>query len=506
MNSSKSEILIIGSGFGGSIAAERLAAAGLNVTLLERGPWRDTVPVRSMGIVDRSPLPQGFNLITHGVRSIRAGMFNQEGLVVNTRGFFEAFIGNGMALFCTSNVGGGSHAYAGLHTRPINKGFWDGKHPEVSSERMSGYYDEIIGKFGSRPVFERDHVPNHVSGYGGGHALDNRDQQDPHVGILLPEVPGNPKKVLTKYGVERWECAMDNNSFLGSPTGAKTTLDFAFLWPAIKNGLKLKDLCEVKSIHEISSHAENMRYEVKYRDHKSGKDRVHLAKHVIVAAGGINTVRLLLKSRDVSRGLRGMPNLGKGIGGNGDYFGFWKENAANDLSRGLPVGGGFKARESKYESAYFVRAGLQGIDSYPLPKGIKNWLRRQSILIGLGNDEANGSTYFKGRSYLMSYERDKNPGYAEIDKWVAEIEGGTSTKVYAFNTPISVHPIGGARLGSSVNTGVVDANGEVYGHEGLYVADSSSFACAPGGPPSMTISVWSANVADKLINKILGQR
>src|SRR6056297_1300253 len=51
------EVLIIGSGFGGSVAAARLAEAGVDVALLERGPWRDTLPVQSMGIPNRIRYP-----------------------------------------------------------------------------------------------------------------------------------------------------------------------------------------------------------------------------------------------------------------------------------------------------------------------------------------------------------------------------------------------------------------------------------------------------------------
>ena len=101
----ESEVLIIGSGFGGSIAAKRLTDAGLDVVLLERGPWRDTTPTRSMGIRARSPLPQGWRLLTHGFRSIRMPGFRKAGLTLNTRGFFEAFFANGIWLFCTSNAG-----------------------------------------------------------------------------------------------------------------------------------------------------------------------------------------------------------------------------------------------------------------------------------------------------------------------------------------------------------------------------------------------------------------
>ena len=70
MVASKVNAIVIGSGFGGSVVAARLAEAGVKVTLLERGPWWDTVPTRSMNIERRTPFPRGWRLYTNSVRTV----------------------------------------------------------------------------------------------------------------------------------------------------------------------------------------------------------------------------------------------------------------------------------------------------------------------------------------------------------------------------------------------------------------------------------------------------
>jgi cholesterol oxidase len=65
MSEHEADVVIVGSGFAGSISADRLASAGLKALVLERGPWRDSLPVRSIGIERRAPFPYGLKAITH---------------------------------------------------------------------------------------------------------------------------------------------------------------------------------------------------------------------------------------------------------------------------------------------------------------------------------------------------------------------------------------------------------------------------------------------------------
>ena len=80
------DVLIIGSGFGGAIPAYELASAGLKVCLLERGPWRDTPPVRAAGIGRRAPLPQGRHFLTHVACRVHHQWLPRRGLNLHRQG------------------------------------------------------------------------------------------------------------------------------------------------------------------------------------------------------------------------------------------------------------------------------------------------------------------------------------------------------------------------------------------------------------------------------------
>ena len=503
-NGDSPDVIVIGSGFGGSVAAARIAEAGFSVTVLERGPWRDTVPVRSMGIEQRTPFPRGRHLFTR-LFSALGGNYLPGGRVrLNKLGLFELFFGKGVNVVCASGVGGGSHTYSAVNIRPVVDDFWNGYDDAISNDTMEPHYRAVLERMGSITPMADHCIPNtSAARFRDSDVLEpSTPPPDPRVGYLLPEDPAHPKKVTTPDGVERWEVdyTKGDYGFLGAPDGGKTTVDFIYLAPAMKQGLVVKDLCEVKSIIRQPDGA-SARYRVEYRDHHAGADSRLEADNVIVAAGGLNTLRILFYSRDVARGLSGMPRLGQRFGTNGDLFAYWDYNEPGlDLTQGLPTTGGVQLKDDP-NPPMIGGGGLPSVDSYPLPKRIRDRMKRGTFIFGVGEDAMDGEVTHRGGKLRVDYEPDNSPIFADLRRIFKTITERTGRKIYPVRTPTTVHPIGGACFAGSIADGVVNADGEVFDNPGLYVADGAALPRAPGGPPSMSIAAWADRLATRFIER-----
>jgi len=498
---SEPKVIVIGSGFGGSVAASRIAEAGFEVTLLERGPWRDTVPVRSMGIEKRSPLPRGRQLFTRLLRAVGGNRVPGSRITLNKHGLFELFFAKGTTIACSSGVGGGSHVYSAVNIRPLAENYWEGHAEGISDAGMSRHYNAVLERMGSVTPMADHRIPNtSVVRFKDCDAIEPAaPPPDPRIGYLLPDDPDDPQKITDDNGVERCEVDYKANEdgFLGSPQGSKTTLDCVYLAPAMKQGLTVRDFAEVTQIERQASGA---RYRVEYVDHHTGRNTTLAADHVIVAAGTLNTLGILLRSR-AAGGLSGMPKLGERFGTNGDFFGYWDYNDKNvDQSVGLPTTGGVKLAGDT-TSPMIGGGGLPAVDSYPLPKWVKARLKRAYMIAGLGEDKMIGSVKLVKGRLRIEYDFEQSPIFARLRGIFAEISKRTGRKIYVPKAPITVHPTGGACLGNSIDEGVIDASGEVFDNPGLYVVDAAALPRSPGGPPSMTIAAWANHCATRFIER-----
>lgn len=470
------DVLIIGSGFGGAIPAYELARAGLKVCLLERGPWRDTPPARAAGIDRLAPLPQGRHFFTHVACRLHHRWLPRGGLNLHRHGLLEVFAGSGANVVCASGVGGGSHAYGGLHAYPLCEDYWDGVAEGISSTAMAPHYTAVKTLLGSRPP--------EVAQEGMAWQQGTND----FVEVQGAQAPDWGYALGTDFSRE--------GSF-GSPQGHKVTLDAACLIPAWRCGLEIKDCHEALQVCRLPEGG----FEVAAKNHYNGRTCTLRARRLIVAAGALNTLSLLLRSR-ANGTLAGMPALGHGFGTNADVMAFWPVNTPD---ANHPADGVYQNLFRHYEDTHgpvFMQAGISGLQALPLPVFIRRFLQRQLFIAGMGIDAADGQISLEQGRLRISYDVTNSPVFQRIADHLEKIGIVSGQRLYAPSKPSTVHPLGGARTGQSIATSVVNGHGEVHDIPGLFITDASVLPAALGSPPSLTIAAWARHVALGMIRTV----
>lgn len=493
------DIVVIGSGFGGSVVANRLALAGRRLLVLERGPWRDSLPVRSMGIERRSPFPYGSKAITHLLHSLHCGRID---LTLNKAGLFELFSFAGLYAMAASGVGGGSTAYGGLLEPPRNPDIWNNRHPQLDPQRIERYYDKVIADMGGVRLTREHAVPQSVwSHLPEPVARECRPAEpQPHMGLLLPDSAAEAGQITTSAsGIQRQVCAFDGDSFLGSRGGAKASTDFIYLAPVLQMGVTVRELCEVTRIQPARP-VDGGGYLVHFRDLVTRQVAIVRTPKVVLAAGTLNTLKLLFSSSHSPDGLVAMPSLGKTFGANGDLMAVWQRKTSPYSSLvSTPSHGAFSV--AGCDAAAYGMGGLPGVDSLPLPGFIKRTLEKMFFMYGMGEDSGKGSVDFTDHRLRVQYDQHREPIYEEIRGGFRKLSGEHGGQIKVLPKPFTVHPWGGSAVAADADHGVIDHHGEVYGNPGLFVADGAALPAAPGSPPAVSIAAWAHHVADGITKK-----
>ena len=495
------DVIVIGSGFAGSIAAARLVDAGHKVLILERGPWRRTAPVAAAGIDDTAPLPAAHSKPTYTVRGMRLATGPRK-LTLNKRGLLELHLGKGMKCYSSSGVGGGSHIWGGVCARTLHPDYWDGVSAGLSQAAMNPHYDRVEQELGVNRPTNASHMPNHTTyKWKDMPFLEDisEEEQLALAWIFPPEFggdkPTNNRNPSTLSG--------DDGTF-GSANGAKATVDVIYLIPRLGEKLTVRDLHEVQSIS-----GRDGAYTVSVRDLKRGENRSYNAPRVILAAGTMNTVRLLCQAEERG-GLKKMPALGMRFGTNGDFSGTWQPGGDRDSTRGTSAHGRFYFDGAERGSDIGIFIG--GADKPPLPAWIPGFLKNKMWDVGatfqviaMGPDKAEGTLRFDNGRLRLDYDPGTSPVYEKIFKAFDNL-GRLSGKKVKFDRKalFTCHPMGGCRISDDPRAGVVDAMGEVHGNPGLYVTDASTLPAPTGLPPSITIAARASFVGENLAKAISG--
>ena len=516
------DFIVVGSGFGGSVSALRLAEKGYRVAVMEMGRrWSaDNLPRTSWAI------HRWFWRPKLGLR----GFFNM-------RFFKHATIFHGCA------VGGGSITYACTLLRAPDKvwesGTWTGM--ADWKREMPAYYDtasRMLGVTENRFVGPADRLLKKTAEATGTVGTFYRTS----VGIFLPPVgePGNqtvPDPYFGGAGPERTTCGGCGGCMMGCRTGAKNTLDKNYLYLAEKLGVQVfaeTKVVDVKTLDGASDGSAG--YEV--RTEKSTaflrrQPRKYTCGSVVFAASSLGTMELLFQLRDKGSLPAISRRLGKRVRTNSEsLIGARIPGCKDDLSQGTAIGSGVYIDDHTHIEVVRYPNGSDAMgllttiltDGRPGPERMLSWLRSalamlvrhpiktfrmykpwgwaKEAVILLCMQTLDGHIEMQwDRPWFWPFRKrmrsvgQKVPTYIpqanEFAKKFADMGGGipmsTLPEIF-FNVPGTAHCIGGCVIGNSPEHGVVDGRHRVFGYKNLYICDGSVVAANLGVNPSLTIT------------------
>jgi len=516
------DAVVIGSGFGGSIVALRLAEAGQSVLVLERG--RRYAPGEFPRDVQDTDA-----LLWHHPKPGRArGMFD-----------FRAF--SGISTVVAAGVGGGSLIYASIHYRPRSQIFDDPRWPApFTAATLEPYYARVESALGVAPPPRELNLTKRDSFERAGLAMGRLVTDTPQA-VSWSEVFGS--------GSERKPCTLCGECEFGCNVGAKNTLDFTYLADAEQRGAELATGCLVSHI----SPGTGGTWVVHYEDLETGRTETATGRRVILAAGTLGTNEILLRSRDTVRTLPGLSQrLGHGYSGNGDFIGNI-QNATVPLDPWIGPDVTSVMWHDDVEATSFVLAAptfnqpvmeVLASQGQPPPKPIlttilrplwrrlpdlvrfafkRGWLSkplrrpgrgagpadRMTNVFAVGRDNAGGRLVLRGGRVDIEWDyegqnRDLIAAQRQAMEELARQYGGTfadSPLWTVFGRTLTVHNLGGCALSDTAAGGVVGIDGQVHGHPGLYVADGSVIPTAIGSHPVMTIAALAEWIAERMVTE-----
>jgi cholesterol oxidase len=473
------DVIVVGTGYGGAVAAHVLARAGLRVGILERGTWWGAFG-------GHRSLPETLPQIVGALEGLHlSGLGRSVRIPLSRRGLLEVHLHGTTLLMNAVAVGGTSLVNSALMQRPA-AAFFDAMPPELTATELEPCY---------RAVEEALSV-----------AAGPPDEA--HRQVLAP-LANDQKWNLTRAeqairwasgGASRPACIRCNRCMVGCNVGAKQSLDLTLIPGALDVGATLRDLCAVETVEPVAGG-----YAVRFRDARTRRTEVWRAPRVVLAAGTLNTLKILFRS-NAAGGLGKIAGLGQHVSLGADTLRVYR--AARDVATSAVDGHGADWM-LEVPDAEGDREFAFGMLTAPiLPR---SWLlrraqgRRALSMVGFGRDAMDGRVVWNGRGIRLHHEAQAVIGRiaASMDR-TAEAYGwdgrnGQQGPPRPKRSWMSVHPMGGCRIASDASRGVVDCKGEVFGHAGLHVADASVFASAPAAGPALSIAALSWWIAERIV-------
>ncbi len=505
--------LVVGSGFGGSVSALRLAEKGYRVGVIEAG----------RRITD-DDMPRSTWDVRRYFWAPRLGM----------RGIFRLTLFRDVAVVSGAGVGGGSLGYANTLYRAPDRFYRDPQWAGIEdwATALAPHYDTAERMLGVVTVTADDPADQLLREFGREIGADQTYAKT-RVGVFF----GTPGETVADpffggEGPARTGCIACGRCMVGCPHNAKNTLPKNYLWLAERAGATITPERTVVDIRPLGAPDGSDGYAV--TTERTGawlrRDRrVHTTRGVVLAAGPLGTNTLLAHARLSGALPRVSRRLGELVRTNSEaILAVTLPKGAEDMTKRVAISSSvYPDPDTHIETVTYGAAGdsISGMftllvgDGTGLTRPLKligtllrhpvrfarvtwprGWSRRTVIVLvmqSLDNAIALRAKRTR-RGVRLRTEQDPerpNPTFIpvanEFAAWLAERTGGIAQSGLteaAANIPTTAHILGGAVIGASADTGVIDGRQRVFGYENLLVCDGSAIPANVGVNPSLTIT------------------
>nr|WSX25290.1 GMC family oxidoreductase [Streptomyces tubercidicus] len=521
-------MLVVGSGFGGSVSALRLTEKGYRVGVLEAGRrfTRQTLPKNSWDLRNYLWAPA---LGCYGIQRVH-------------------LLGNVMVL-AGAGVGGGSLNYANTLYVPPKQFFEDRQWGDITDwqAELAPYYDQAKRMLGVRlnPTMTPSdvHLKETADKMGVGDSFHLApvgvffgDGKDAHGASKVPPGTEVPDPYFGGRGPARRACTECGECMTGCRHGAKNTLNENYLHLAERAGAVIHPMTSVVTVTEDSRGGFAVAT-LPTDNKRKGRGRTFTARRVVLAAGTYGTQTLLHKMKDSGLLPRISGKLGELtrtnsealVGAQTDNRRYRQRHGSEaDFTRGVAITSSIHpdahthiepVRYGKGSNAMGAMSILQvpvnGRGSratrwaahclrHPLLllRSLSNRRWSERTIIGLVMQSLDNSltTYRKpdgiGKGLLTARQGHGAPNPEQIPEatqaatlLAQEINGFAGSNVgELMGTPLTAHFLGGCPIGTDADHGVIDSYHRLYGHPGISVVDGAAVSANLGVNPSLTIT------------------
>jgi cholesterol oxidase len=510
------DVLVIGSGFGGSVTALRLTEKGYRVGVLEAGARFE----------DKDFADTSFDVTRY--------LFRPE---IGCYGIQRIDTLKDAMILSGAGVGGGSLVYANTLYEPLPAFYRDPQWRDITDWKaeLAPFYDQakrMLGVVENPLRTPSDDVMEKVA-----HDMGVGDTFHPTpVGVFF----GGPEQAQGQQvedpffggvGPTRNTCTGCGECMTGCRHNAKNTLVKNYLYLAEKNGAVVHPLTTVETVRPRAGGGYDVAVRfTKAKLRRKAVRRTLTAEQVVFSASALGTQRLLHRMRDEGH----LPGISQRLGylsrtNSESILGAIAPDTTVDYSQGVAITSSFHPDEHthiepvRYGRGSNVMSLLQTVltdGDGPAPRwqtwlkemwrekfnvldlyDLRHWSERAVIALVMQTVDNSITTFSKrGRLSRRWYLSSKQGHGAPNPTWIpvaneavrkmAEILGGKAGGSIGepFNRPLTAHFIGGCTIGETPQTGVIDPYQRVFNHPGLHVVDGSAISANLGVNPSLTIT------------------